>query len=312
MSLTPRVCEGREHLQNEWIRLDFDRRTSDTMYNYVWVRRPDTGEWVRLHNFGVDVRTPSGADSAILNMIGMDLDLARDATRIEVTYPNPMVRYRQFEKAQTLADVNNYPDITRSQAAGLVHADASVRFVYELDAGRPSFVVSGRVLQGEVTNVVYIIDALWTDNHVLPTHFAGQTYPEYAIDEPDAEQKQRTYIEDMAYVFFYRRDGRGCPFVFLPLRPDRSLVYNLFNNSRCLRDVRVASTNQAFIPEDPPVTGCNDTGYVAEPDPDGALRGVRVVFLPELGWGQGGRGDGLRIAIEERIDAQWRSSYFKR
>ena len=55
--ITPRPQpEERIPLMNAAIKLDFDPRTSDTMYNYIWVRRPSTGNWERLHNFGVDVR----------------------------------------------------------------------------------------------------------------------------------------------------------------------------------------------------------------------------------------------------------------
>ena len=52
-----------------------------------------------------------------------------------------------------------------------------LEFRYEIDPQRPSFVVSGRVLQGRISSAVYIVDALWTDNHFLPTHelVEGQT-----------------------------------------------------------------------------------------------------------------------------------------
>ena len=48
--------EKRVELKNEVLRMDFDPRTSDTMYNYIHIRRPDTGQWERVHNFGVDAR----------------------------------------------------------------------------------------------------------------------------------------------------------------------------------------------------------------------------------------------------------------
>ena len=36
-------AEGRVEVGNEVMRLEFDPRTSDTMYNYIWVRRTDSG-----------------------------------------------------------------------------------------------------------------------------------------------------------------------------------------------------------------------------------------------------------------------------
>jgi hypothetical protein len=42
--------EKRIELGNPSLRLDFDPRTSDTMYNYIWIRRPDTGRWLPVHN----------------------------------------------------------------------------------------------------------------------------------------------------------------------------------------------------------------------------------------------------------------------
>ena len=74
------------------------------------------------------------------------------------------------------------------------------------------------------------------------------------------------------------------------LYPSRSIVQNW----KCLYDFRTSGLNQQFIPEYPPVAGCNDTGYIVTPRADGTLPGVRVVFFPELGWGQGGKGPELR------------------
>ena len=62
------------------------------------------------------------------------------------------------------------------------------------------------------------------------------------------------------------------------------------------------------MPDDPPVTGANDTGYITAPRADGSLPGVRVVFFPELGWQQAGDGDALRKKIEDSI----RRDYFSR
>ena len=50
--------EARVELRNDILRIDYDPRTSDTMYNYIWVKRPSTGEWERCYNFGIDADAP--------------------------------------------------------------------------------------------------------------------------------------------------------------------------------------------------------------------------------------------------------------
>ena len=44
-------------------------------------------------------------------------------------------------------------------------------------------------------------------------------------------------------------------------------------------------------------------GYIVTPRADGTLPGVRVVFFPELGWGQGGKGPELRDKIIQSLKA---------
>ena len=298
--------EQRVVVGNGAIRLDFDPRTSDTMYNYIWLRRPTTEPWLRVHNFGIDVRSwRRGQPEELANTVGMHLDVAAEGRRAVVTYPSPLYEYIQVADAPSLAAIHNYPDIPRDYGDFLPGVcDAALAFTYEVDESRPSFVVSGKVLSGRVYNAVYIIDALWTDNHQLPTHVycEGMTPLENHVVGPPG---RLALVENVAYFVFYRDDGLGVPLALLPLRPDRSVLCNHYDNSWCLSKFRLASTNQAFVPDGPPVTGATDCGYEAEPDPDGAIRGVRVAFLPELGWGVGGTG----FALLERIKAAIAANY---
>lgn len=297
--------EKRVELKNEVLRIDFDPRTSDTMYNYIHIRRPDTGQWERMHNFGIDARTWL-QDGKLINTIGMCLGLRRDGNKLQVTYPNPLIQYRQFDDKVGKAErIRKYPDFTLNELGDLVHADGSLEFSYELDEQRPSFLMSGRVLSGTIQNITYIISALWTENQVLPTHEYVEGFPEFDTRQAEAVACRETYIENVAYLIFYRHDGKGVPFAMLPQEPLRSLFTNYYDNSACLRDFRSSCFNQQFIAQDPPVTACNDLGYVPEPQADGRFPAVRVVFFPELGWQLGGTGRDLRDRIVNAIQTQY-------
>jgi hypothetical protein len=73
---TRTLPEKRIELGNRLLRLDFDPRSSDTSYNYLWIRRPDTGRWLRVHNFGIDVHAPKAGDNQDINCVGINLSLA--------------------------------------------------------------------------------------------------------------------------------------------------------------------------------------------------------------------------------------------
>lgn len=299
-------AEKRVEIGNEQIRVDFDARTSDTMYNYVWVRQPETGEWERVHNFGIDVRSYRHDNGELINCIGMDLDVEREGGRVRVGYPEPLIQYRQFDdKIGSEELIRRYPDQKREEFGGLVHAEASAEFEYEVDDGRPSYVVRGRVLKGRVLNVVYIVSALWTDNHALPTHVYYEGFPEYDTTRPEGNYTRDVEVENVAYVIFYRADGNGVPFALLPKRPGRAGVCNYFDNWKCLYDFRASCLNQEYVPEEPAVKGCNDTGYITEPKEGGMLDGVRVVFFPEYGRLRGGLSRHLRDRIEEKIKSEY-------
>jgi len=298
------AAEPRVVLGNEQIRIDFDPRTSDTMYNYIWVRRPDSGAWERVHNFGVDVRSYKSESDELVNTIGMDLDIQIDGPTAQVSYPEPLIVYRQFDdKIGSPESVARYPDQKRVELPGLVHADASIRFTFVLDGDRPSFVLSGQVLSGRVRDAVHIISALWTENEGLPTHvlYQGFSELEYGIFDIHAHMHRDVEVENMAYVIFYRSDGNGVPFALMPIEPVRAGVNNYFDNWNCMYDFRTCSMNQHYIVERPVYGGSNDSGYTSRPDADGRLPGLRVVFFPELGWIRGGTGHILRSRVERSI-----------
>ncbi|MGA2033439.1 MAG: hypothetical protein ABSG68_14385 [Thermoguttaceae bacterium] len=291
--------EKRVQLENRALRLDFDPRTSGTDYNYIWVRRPGADRWERIHNFGVDVGSYDSAGQQEMNFIGINLLLRREGRAMKVAYPSPLFQYRQLDhRIGTPETIRKYPEFTADEVRRLIHADASVEFRYEIDPERPSFVLSGRVLRGRISSVVYIIDALWTNNHFLPTHELVEGKPEYDPSQPEGKKAcAQVTIEKVRYAIFYRRDGEGVPFALLPLVPDRARVCNYFDNWKCLYDFHTSELNQQFVADDPPVTGANDTGYITAPRADGTLPPVRVAFFPELGWGQGGKGDELLARI---------------
>ena len=301
--------EDRLELRNQAMRIDFDARTSDTMYNYIHLLRPDTGQWERVHNFGVDVGAYKTGTGELTNTIGMNLGLDRLDGGLRVTYPDPLIEYRHFDdKIGPPELVARYPDIPPAEAASLPRAEGSLEFAYRIDPERPSFVVSGRVLRGRIHSVVYILSALWTDNHALPTHEYIEGFGEFDTRSPEAVHCRRVEVENVAFAIFYRHDGNGVPMALLPQQPLRAGVCNYYDNWKCLADFRTASLNQQFVPRDPAVAGCNDTGYIVSPGPDGALPGVRVAFFPELGWLAGGLGHRLRDRIVESIATNYRDA----
>ena len=298
--------EPRVDLRNEALRIDFDPRTSDTMYNYIHLRRPDTSQWERVHNFGIDVRGYRTGDGEMINTIGMNLRLRQEPDAMRVTYPDPLIEYRQFDdKIGTPEMVREYPDFTDEQLKGLKGAGGSLEFLYQIDPVKPSFVISGKVLHGRIYNIVYILSALWTDNHALPTHQMVEGFPEFDFARPEAALWRDVEIENIAYVIFYRHDGNGVPFALLPQTPVKAGICNYYDNWKCLDDFRTCSLNQQYVPEDPAVHGSNDTGYIVPPREDGTFPAVRVAFFPELGWLRGGLG----IELRERIVDATRGQY---
>jgi len=304
---TRATAEARVEIGNDALRLSFDPRTSDTMYNYIDVRRRDTGQWERVHNFGIDVRGYNTADGQLVNTIGMNQKLNHDGRTVRATYPDPLIVYRQFDdKIGSAKLVRQYPDFTDQELKGLVRADGSLEFTYEIDAANPSFTVRGRVLSGRILNVVYIISALWTDNHALPTHEYIESFPEWDTATPDALLCRDVEVQNVAYAIFYRHDGNGVPFALLPATPTQAGVCNYYDNWKCLFDFRASCLNQQYIPRDPAVKGSNDTGCTVTPDGAGSLPGVRVAFFPELAYLQGG----LKHELRKRIVAAIKERYF--
>lgn len=284
------------------MRLDFDPRTSDTFYNYIHVRRPDTGQWQRVYNFGIDVRAPQSDDpDRQLNLIGLCLETSREGDTMRVKYPDPLIQVRQFDdKIASPQLLRQYPDFKKEELPSLIHARGSVEFQYVLDPARPSYTIHGQVLSG-VRQVAYIVNGLWVDNQAQPTHEYIEGFPEFDIAAPFARICCEVEVSGVAYAIFYRHDGDGLPYALLPEEPVTADMINFFDNWQCLRDFGQMALNQQYVPQSPPVVGCNDSAYQSRPKADGTLPGVRVVFFPELGWGRGGKACDLRDRIVEAI-----------
>src|SRR4051812_27195261 len=127
----------RQVLANAALRLDFDLRTSDTMYNYVWLRNPRSGGFERLYNFGSDVAAKERRGTGEWkNTIGVRLRAERDLdgrpNTLRLPYPPPLVLSRQFEKAETPAAIHHSPDLPAELPPTLRVADGSVSVDYAL------------------------------------------------------------------------------------------------------------------------------------------------------------------------------------
>jgi len=124
--------------------LDFDLRTSDTMYNYIWARNPKTDRFERLYNFGLR-RVGPRARQARLREHGPACGLQPRASAgpeeasVALRYPSPLVVYRQFEKAGGPESIWNYPDLPDPLPDTMRVADGSLEVSYSLRQGEAAF-----------------------------------------------------------------------------------------------------------------------------------------------------------------------------
>ena len=245
-----------------------------------WISTRDLGHRLQLYLAATARHRPLGTPPQLrrgcasvrvgrragINCIGLNLALQREDRSLRVGYPRPLIQYRQLDdKIGRPELIRQYPDFSPPELSRLVHADAALEFQYQLDPERPSFTISGRVTEGRITSAVYILDALWVDNPALPTHEYIDGRPEYDTARPEATACKEVAVEKQAFAIFYRPDGDGVPFALVPLQPVPARFCNFYDNWKCLYDFRTSSLNQQFVPQHPPVAGCNDTGYLVTP-----------------------------------------------
>ncbi|MBA3709143.1 MAG: hypothetical protein H0W83_10035, partial [Planctomycetes bacterium] len=298
-----RVGGHRFLLANDQVRLDFDLRTCDTMYNYVWVRNPGTDAWERRYNFGVDIGARERGTRDIVNTIGVHLQPRvlsdGDGTTLELTYPAPLVVYRQFEKAEDGRETWSYPDLPMELPKQMRLADASVIVRYRLREGECAWTVDGRHLGGVVENITPILNAMWVDNDDMMTSMHVEHVGDYEWDRPSA--LAHLHLQDVRYVLFWRTDGRGVPYGAV-IEGRQRQHFAPYTNPDGDGIFKTCSSNQDFRPQRAPTTGYNDTNLYVGFEPSRTAPGVRFCLFPELGWGRGGSGDQLLSALRRRIE----------
>lgn len=309
--LAEHAARSRFVLANELIRLDFDLRTSDTMYNYIWVRNPKTGAFERLYNFGCDVGARERGTRDVVNTIGVNMraqaDVNDSEAAVTLTYPSPLVVYRQFEKASSPATTWNYPDLPQPLPSVMQVCDASLAVTYSLRKGEAAFSVTAKHLGGVIENVTPILNAMWVDNEHVPQTMYIEDIGEFDWDRP--APVSRAYTCDVRYFVFYNRDGSGVPYGLVIQGRQKQCVLPHPGNPDGDGVFRVCSTNQEFIPKHTATNRFNDTNVSFALTDSRITPPLRWVLFPELGWGQGGRGaellTRLRASMEEKHLAWW-------
>ncbi|HYE04484.1 MAG TPA: hypothetical protein VEL07_03080 [Planctomycetota bacterium] len=309
MALSVYQSGSRLQIGNDLVRLDFDLRTSDTMYNYVLVWNEAVGAFERRYNFGVDVGARERGGTEVVNTVGVHLEprVARDgdAVTLELAYPSPLVVYRQFEHADDGRETWSYPDLPRDLARqappGMRVADGALVVRYRLRDGEAAFTVDGRHLGGPVHNLCAILNAMWVDNDEVMTDMHVEHIGDFAWDRPAPVQRVDTV--DVRYALFWRRDGRGVPFAAVIEGRQRQHLapYTNPDGAGCFR---ACSMNQAFRPRRAPTTGFNDVNLYVPFEPSRGAPAVRWALLPELACGRGGTGDELLARLRERVEAR--------
>ncbi|MCY3021809.1 MAG: hypothetical protein NTW87_22590 [Planctomycetota bacterium] len=317
--LAQEAGRNRYVLSNECIRLDFDLRTSDTMYNYIWVRNPTTGKFERLYNFGCDVGarerpvaraagSPGDPDVRptphIVNTIGVNMrakaDVSETEAAVTLTYPSPLVVYRQFEKASNPAAIWNYPDLPDPLPSSMRLADATLAVTYSLRKGEAAFTISAKHLGGVIENVTPILNAMWVDNEHVPQTMYIEDIGEFDWDRPAPVSRAETC--DVRYFLFYNRDGSGLPYGLVVQGRQKTCVAPHPGNPDGEGVFKVCSTNQEFIPRRAPTGRFNDTNVYLMLTDSRITPPLRWVLFPELGWGQGGTGAELLARLRARTE----------
>jgi hypothetical protein len=305
--------EGKDRytLGNDLLRLDFDLRTSDTMYNYIWARNPRSGEFERVYNFGCDVGARERGTTRIVNTIGVKLQLRETLDENEVTiklvYPSPLVVYRQFEKAASPAAIWNYPDLPQELPSNMRLCDATLAVTYTLRRNDPSFVTSAYHLGGVIDGVTPILNAMWVDNEHVPETMYVEDFGEFDWNRQPPLSHLVTC--DVRYCLFYNRDGSGVPYGLVIHGRQKQSLFPHPGNPDGEGVFKVCSTNQEFQPKKAPVDRFNDTNVWCPFTDSRITSPLQWVLFPQFGWGQGGSGPALlqrlRQEMEEKHLSWW-------
>ena len=300
--------ETRAYLENARLRLDFDRRTSDTMYNYIWVRNPLSGELERVYNFGCDIAATMRDSGQLENTIGVRLDLEKRTAgqheELVVQYPSPLFRYAQVADATTMESILNYPDLPEDFGSRMRVADGEASVHYEIDPQLASFRTWATDRSGKLTWANFIVNALWVENpHVPRTVYLDGLE---SFDGRRTPALRELTTRDVRYLIFYNRDGSGLPFAVVIEGHHPQRIWPYYASVEWPRRCHFASTNQAFRPRTELIAqdGFNDVNLPTDYGADRRTPSVVWAFFPELGWGQGGEGDDLLARLQDRLEAE--------
>jgi hypothetical protein len=247
----------------------------------------------------------------IVNVIGVKMsakaEVNENEAAVTLTYPSPLVVYRQFEKASSPAAIWNYPDLPDPLPPTMRVSDAALTVTYALRKGEAAFTISAKHLGGVIENATPILNAMWVDNEHVPQTFYIEDIGEFDWDRP--APVSRAEVCDVRYFIFYNRDGSGVPYGLVIQGRQKTCVAPHAGNPDGEGVFKVCSTNQEFRPKRAPTDRFNDTNVFFMLGDSRIMPPQRWVLFPELSWGQGGAGDELlkrlRACMEEKHLAWW-------
>lgn len=248
---------NRLRISNNLVALEFNRRTSDTTWNYVWLCDPLDGTWHRSYNFGIDMVPRELPGVFISENLKLDVQNESRGCRVQVYYETPLVLYKN----------------KRFTYSGKVIAN------YYLPWGKPYFDCQVYIESGDYSYIIQIINALWVENAELPKRVlvpGQQVYTGHDITIP---------IYKVPYVIFYSMVDGVSP-VILGFSQDNGFVLAKYGFSSYLPGhvYRQYALGQDYVPTTHYTDGYNDICYQIVPEfsvrEQQTLPRVRTAFLP--------------------------------
>jgi hypothetical protein len=248
---------NRLRISNNLIALEFDRRTSDTTWNYVWLRDPVDDTWHRSYNFGIDMIPRELPGVFISENLKLDVQDKSKGCHVRVCYEAPLVLYKN----------------KRFTYSGKVIAD------YYLPWGKPYFDCQVHIESGDYSYIIHIINALWVENPGLPRRVlvpGQQIYAKHDVTIP---------IYKVPYVLFYDRTDRASAILF-GFSEDNGFVRAKYGLCNYLpgHAYHQYALGQDYAPATHYTDGYNDICYQIAPElsvkEQQSLPRVRTAFLP--------------------------------
>lgn len=252
------ITESRLRVSNGSIALEFSKTNSDTTWNYIWIKNPQTASWHRMFNFGLDVVPREFAGIFISKNLLIDVRTADpESCEVIVRYDPPLVLYKD-------------PRFTYN---------GSVEVGYHLKAGKPYFDLQVQIRSGDFAYVMPIINTLWVENPDLPRRILVPGQQIYF------DQDVTVSLYKIPFILLYNQSPNTTPLI-LRFAEDNGFVWFKHGDSRYLpgQPYREYAIGQEYVPRKQYVDGYNDICWQMVPEfevsENQLLPGARIAFMP--------------------------------